>query len=81
MPPALTKANLVRFAVLRRYPKRGVGGVRHPCTVDMDTFLIHSFVFGIFCRLSNGSLVISHCMQIFNLVSIWMQIKLVIFCR
>ena len=27
---------------------------------------------------SNGSLVICHCMQIFNLVSIWMQIKLVI---
>ena len=32
------------------------------------------FFFGIFYRLSNGSLVIGHCMQIFNLVSIWMQI-------
>ena len=32
--------------------------------------------FCIFYRLSNGSLVICHCMQIFNLVSIWMQIKL-----
>ena len=41
----------------------------------MDKFLS---CFNIFYRLSNGSLVISHCMQIFNLVSIWMQIKLVI---
>ena len=28
--------------------------------------------------ISNGSLAICHCMQIFNLVSIWMQIILVI---
>ena len=39
---------------------------------------ISSFLFCIFNRLSNGFLVICHCMQIFNLVSIRMQIKLVI---
>ena len=37
-----------------------------------------SFFFCIFYRLSSGSLVICHCMQIFNFVLIWMQIKLVI---
>ena len=37
---------------------------------------IYFFFFCIFYRLSNGSLVIGHCKQIFNLVSIWMQIKL-----
>ena len=31
-----------------------------------------------FMFISNGSLVICHCMQIFNLISIWMQIILVI---
>ena len=39
-------------------------------------FLLFFFFCCIFYRLSNGSLVICHCMQIFNLVPIWMQIKL-----
>ena len=39
-------------------------------------FIYFFFFFCIFYMRSNWSQVIGHCMQIFNLVSIWMQIKL-----
>ena len=49
------------------------------CFVLFCLFYLFFFLsFSIFYRLSNGSLFICHCMQIFNLVSIWMQIKMLI---
>ena len=44
--------------------------------VSVVCFLFPKAIFLTF--ISNGSLVICHCMQMFNFVSIWMQIILVI---